>query len=41
MAERDDLVYVRHILDAVDKVQRYTGHLTYAGFVADERTRML
>jgi uncharacterized protein with HEPN domain len=30
---KDDLVYVHHILDAVNQIQRYTKNLTYKKFL--------
>lgn len=37
--ERDDLVFVRHILDAISKIQRYTAGMTWEDFSSDEKTQ--
>lgn len=39
MSERDDLVYVRHILDAITKIQKYTRGMDKEAFQADDRTQ--
>jgi uncharacterized protein with HEPN domain len=39
MPERNDLVYVRHILDAIDRIRKYTEGLNQVDFVADEKTQ--
>lgn len=39
MSQRDDRVYVRHILDAIEKIRRYTEGMNREAFLADERTQ--
>ena len=38
-ADRDDLVFVRHILDAISKIQRYTTGMSWEDFSSDEKTQ--
>lgn len=35
---KDDLVYIRHIQDSIDKISRYIGSYSYEDFVKDEKT---
>jgi len=35
---KDDLVYVRHIQDSIDKISNYIGNCTYEDFIKDEKT---
>jgi len=30
---KDDSVYLRHVSDAIDRIEEYTGDLTYKGFL--------
>lgn len=39
MSVRNDLVYVRHILAAIGRIQSYTENLTEAEFMADTKTQ--
>ncbi len=38
-AERDDLIFVRHIADAISKIQRYTAGMRWEDFSGDETTQ--
>ncbi|MBE3576238.1 MAG: DUF86 domain-containing protein [Limnochordales bacterium] len=38
-ADRDDLVFVRHILEAISKIQRYTEGMSWETFSIDEKTQ--
>lgn len=38
-ADRDDLVFVRHILEAISKIQRYTEGMSWEDFLSDEKTQ--
>ena len=35
---KDDLVYIRHIQDSIDKISNYIGSYTYEDFIKDEKT---
>lgn len=35
---KNDSTYLRHMLDAIDKIERYIGTVTYAVFVKDDKT---
>lgn len=39
MSERDDSVYVRHILDAAQRVLEYTAGMSQEAFLADPKTQ--
>lgn len=32
---KDDSVYLRHVLDAIDRIEEYTGDITHTSFLAD------
>ena len=35
---RDFQVYIEDIIDAIDKIEEYTGQLTYESFIKDKKT---
>ncbi|MFQ5433222.1 MAG: DUF86 domain-containing protein, partial [Nitrospinota bacterium] len=35
---KDDLVYIRHIQDAIDKISKYIGNYAYEDFINDQKT---
>lgn len=39
MPERDDLVYIADMLDAVERAQRFAGGMDLGAFLADEKTQ--
>jgi len=36
---KDDLVYIKHIRDAIATIQDYTNSMSYDEFTADQKTR--